>query len=363
MKLSWLQVWVSLFLAALLAAPAWADNTGANSALPGTLNYIEGKAFIGEQPLNGKSIGQVTLEAGQSIDTASGKTEILLTPGVFLREGDNTSVKMNSAGLANTQLTLLQGHVMVEATEVLPQNNLRITEDGITTRILKPGLYDFDGARNQVRVFDGEATVLEADKEIKLKAGHEVTLVSAPEKAEKFDRKADNNDDLYRWSSLRSAYLAEANIDSARYVVDDGWGPGWYGPGWGWGMGWGGGWWWNPWFSAYTFLPGDGLFYSPFGWGFYSPGLVWRAPFAVAHGYHTFNATRVAAWGRGTHYMAGANGHFTALAGTHAAFHSGPMVGASAMRGAAMGGGMGRMNGGEHMGGGFSHGGGFGHMR
>jgi hypothetical protein len=361
MRLSWLQAAVSLFLAAMLSAPAWATNTGANSALPGTLNYVEGRAFVGSQSLDGKSIGQVTLEAGQSLDTEKGKAEMLLTPGVFLREGDNTSVKLVSAGLADTELVLVQGHAMVEATEVLPQNNLRIVEDGITTRILKPGLYDFDGAANQVRVFDGEAAVLEADKEVKVKAGHEVTLAAAaPEKAQKFDRKAYDNDDLYRWSSLRSAYVAEANVDAARYVVADGggwYGPGWYGPGWwgfgGWGPGWGG-WYWDPWFSAYTFIPGGGLFYSPFGWGFYSPGLVWRAPFVGGHFYHTFNAANVAAWGRGPHYVSGANGHFTSVAGAHGAFHAGPVGGMSAAHGGAAS--AGRMGGG--MGGGFSHGGG-----
>lgn len=357
MKLSRLQAMVSLFLAAMFSAPAWANNTGANTALPGTLNYVEGQAFIGKQPLDGKSIGQATLQAGQSLDTEKGKAEILLTPGVFLRQGDNTSVQLVSAGLADTALTLLQGHAMVEATEVLPQNNLRIMEGGVTTKILKPGLYDFDGSQNQVRVFDGEAVVLAGDKEIKVKAGHDVTLAAAVEKAQKFDRKAYDNDDLYRWSSLRSAYVAEANIDAARVVVADGWGSGWYGPGWygaGWGPGWGG-WFWDPWFSAYTFVPGGGLFYSPFGWGFYSPGLVWRAPFVV-RGYHRFDATRVGAWGAGPHYIASVSGRVRPVAAAHSGargnFHAGPASGARDMRGGAPA----RM-------GGFAHGGGSGRMR
>ena len=46
-------------------------------------------------------------------------------------------------------------------------------------------------------------------------------------------------------------------------------GPGWYGPGW----------YWDPWFWSYTWLPGDGIFYSPFGWGFYSPWYVGYAPY------------------------------------------------------------------------------------
>lgn len=33
-----------------------------------------------------------------------------------------------------------------------------------------------------------------------------------------------------------------------------------------------------------TFIPGDGIFYGPFGWGFYSPWLVYEAPY-FAYGY------------------------------------------------------------------------------
>ncbi|PYU28185.1 MAG: hypothetical protein DMG31_20730, partial [Acidobacteria bacterium] len=46
-------------------------------------------------------------------------------------------------------------------------------------------------------------------------------------------------------------------------------GPGWLGPGW----------YWDPWFACYTFIPGGGIFYSPFGWAFYSPFAVYRSPF------------------------------------------------------------------------------------
>jgi hypothetical protein len=357
MRLSWLQACIGLFLAAMLSAPAWATNTGANSALPGTLNYVEGQAFVADQPLNAKSVGQTILQAGQSIETNKGKAEILLTPGVFVRAGDNTQVKIVALGLTNTELQVVQGEAMVEAAELYPQNNLRVVESGVTTRIAKPGLYDFDAAQNQVRVFDGQAAVLNGDKEIKVKGSHEVMLASNPEKSEKFNKKAYNNEDLYSWSSLRSAYLAEANIDAANVVLADGWGPGFWGPGW-WGPGWGwGGWFWDPWFSAYTFLPGGGLFYSPFGWGFYSPRFARFAPIQVGHYYHTFNAHDVAAWGAGRHYLTGANGHIAPTAGLHAMMHAGPARGgARAMGGGRAAGGMrgfGSMGGGMHMGGGF----------
>jgi hypothetical protein len=245
---------------------------------------------------------------------------------VFLRAGSNSEVKMLADGLTKTELDVVQGHAMVEVADLYKQNDIRIREGNATTRLLKPGLYDFDLNNHQIRVFDGEALVQEGDRTVKIKAGREIALAdNAPKKTQSFNKKAFENDELYKWSSLRSAYLAEANVDAARTVLVNGWwGAGWWGPGF-WGPGWGG-WWWNPWFSAYTFMPAGGIFYSPFGWGFYSPGLVYRAPFAVGHYAHTFNAANVRAWGAGQHYALNnnyAHGVYTGPGAERGAFHAG----------------------------------------
>ena len=270
----------ALFLAAVLSAPAWAATTSANSALPGTLNYIEGQVTIGDQTLDSKSVGSVELQSGQSLVTGKGKAEVLLTPGVFLRVGDNSSVKMISPDLTDTQIGVDKGHAMIEVAEIHPENDIRVSTDGTTTRLLKTGLYDFDQARDQLRVFDGKAEVENGTHHETVKGGREVALAEdSPLKAQKFDKKSYEEGDLYRWSGLRSSYLAEANVDAARIYVANGWGP--WGPGW-----WGAGWYWSPWFSAYTFIPGDGIFYSPFGWGFYSPWFAGYAPiFYRGYGY------------------------------------------------------------------------------
>lgn len=284
MKLSRLKILGSFCLAVLLSASAWASPSTANTALPGTLNYVEGQAAISGQPVTTKSIGQVTLETGQTLDTAQGKAEVLLTPGVFLRLGDHSSAKMISPELTNTQVEI-QGRAMVEVAEIYKQNDLRIIEDGIPTQLLKNGLYSFDSSQNQVQVFKGKAIVFDGDREIKVDGGHEVDLNSTGKiKATKFDKKKYEESDLYRWSSLRSEYLSEANVETARVYIDNGW----WGPGWGWGAGW----FWSPWYGAYTFFPGDGAFFSPFGWGFYAPVVVYRSPGFWGRGVfvHDFNS-------------------------------------------------------------------------
>ena len=263
MKLPWLKFLSGILLAAVLIAPAM----GATTALPGTLNYIEGQAYIGNQQLNSKSIGSVELQPGQSLTTANGKAEILLTPGVFLRVGDNSTVTMVSSNLTNTEADLVKGQATVEVAEVHPYKNLQIGADGVHTQMLKDGLYGFDADQRQVLVMKGEAEVQVNDQNIKVKSGHRLDLNSTGSlKTAKFDKDAYEASDLYRFSQLRSQYLADANVEMARQYYAGG--LGWYGPGW----------YWYPWFVGYTWIPADGILYSPFGWGFYSPWFVGYAP-------------------------------------------------------------------------------------
>lgn len=259
MKLSGLKASLGFLLAAILSAPVF----GASTPLPGALNYVEGQAQIGSQDLSTKSVGSADLQAGQTITTQNGRAEILLTPGVFLRLDNNSAAQMISPNLTNTEVQLTKGRALLEVADLHKQNNIKIAENGTTTQVLKNGLYEFNANSGEVQVLDGKAEVLDQDKKVDLKAGHELNVETEPAlKSQKFDKKADV-DDFYNWSALRSEYESEANVDVARFVPAGYAAPGWL---------------WDPWFSAYTFIPGNGIFYSPFGWGFYSPAWIGYAP-------------------------------------------------------------------------------------
>jgi hypothetical protein len=339
-----------IFLAALLSSPVW----GSVPPQPGTINYIEGQATAGAHALTDKSVGSVRLAAGQSLTTENGRAEVLLTPGIFLRIDAHSTVQMVSPGLADTIVTLESGRAMVEVDEIRPENNIRVGEHGSSTQLLKPGLYDFDADHGLVRVFDGEALVQAPGRSVELKRGHELNLSTPGKaKAQRFDEKA-SMDDFYRWASLRSSYLAEANVDAARSYADGyGFAPNWYGDGW----------YWNPYFTAYTFIPGDGIFFDPFGWGFYSPWYAFGAPY-IGYGYwggggyyHRFGPGYHPAYGVGRGTTASV-GHAYSVRGGAAAFARGGGAG-----GFARGGGGGFRGGGFGGGGFHGVGGGGGHGR
>jgi hypothetical protein len=247
--------------------PNAAERQNSHPGRPGSINYVEGKAMLDGQPLTPESVGNAVMDRGQVLTTQAGKVEVLLNPGIFLRIADNSAVKMISPDLANIEVEVDRGRAMVEATDFTKNNSIRIDLAGSNTQLLKNGLYDFDASQGQVRVFSGKANVSVNNQKVGVGEHHEVSISAGGKlKAQDFDSKQ-YSDDFYRWSGLRSGYLAEADADIARLYVNGG--AGWVGAGW----------YWSPWFSTYTFIPGDGIFYSPFGWGFYSPFAVYGSPF------------------------------------------------------------------------------------
>ena len=232
---------------------------GANSARPGTVNYIEGAAYLDGKPVYQRSVGSLALDPGQVLTTGAGKAEVLLTPGIFLRVDGQSAVKMISPDLTQTQVALERGRAGVEVDQIFPQNQVQIVDNGVTTRLMKPGYYEFDANHPEAMVFKGRAEVAVGNGQWEtIKDHHELALVAdgAREKTYGFDSHP-VNDDLYNWSILRSQYLAEANNQIAgEYADAPGFYPGWY---------------WDPYMWDYTFLGWD-PFFSPFGWGFYPWG-------------------------------------------------------------------------------------------
>ncbi len=245
------------FLLAAVGTAAWAAHP---TAQPGTLNYVEGQASVDGRPLTAKSASGTTVEAGQVLSTNDGHAEMLLTPGVFLRLGRASSVRMVSPGLTDTRVEILKGRAMVEATDLHKNNHISLLDERANVSLLKNGLYQVDGDGDMVSVYDGKAEVSVNDRNVEVKGGHEFDLNSPVEdnklKTEKFDKKdAGTRDPLYQWSRLRSEYLGEATASYPYYGSS----------------GFAGGWYWNPGWNTFAFLPSDGFLYSPFGYGLYSP--------------------------------------------------------------------------------------------
>lgn len=228
-------------------------------ARPGTINYAEGQVSVEGKSAAKQSLGSADLAPGRVLQTERGKAEMLLTPGVFLRLGDDSAVRMLAASLTDTRVELLRGRALLEVDLLEKENRLEVRDRAANVRIEKKGIYAFDADTPRLAVYDGKATAQVDDRAVEVKKGKELPLEPAAElRPQKFDTK--ETDDLYAWSKLRSQYLAEANASSVHTVVASN--PAWWA---------GTGWYWNPWYGTWSFVPATGFYDNPWGFGFYSP--------------------------------------------------------------------------------------------
>lgn len=237
------------------------------SAHSGVIHYAEGDVSIDGTPVHPKFAEFPDVKAGQLVATAEGRAEILLTPGVFLRISENSSVRMLSNALADTRLEAVSGSALVEVGELLEHNAISFDLSGRHMELAKKGLYRIDASPASLRVYEGQARVTSGSENFTARKGHQIDLGSAKLADTKFDAK--ETDAFYRWGSRRAEYVAAANVISARVSSNSSYSSGF--------MNNPGAWSWNPYFGMFTFLPASGVYWSPFGSPFYSPAMVWAA--------------------------------------------------------------------------------------
>ena len=306
---------LSYWLGAAVICGSWATATAQNaiSAKAGLVQVADGEVLVNDNPIQTKVGLFADLKAGDVLRTGEGRTEVLLTPGAFLRMGDNSRLRMVSTRLSDVRLEVAQGEALVEITEVIGDNAINVRLGNADFELTRGGLFGFAADAARLRVYKGEATaVLPGDKNERVREGRQLTFTGNAWTQSGFDTK--ETDALYRWSQRRAEDVAVANVSAARQsgngfdntsdpIYDAaGYGSGAYGyNGFGYGalgygglgyggmgyggmgyggMGYGGmgafggNWMFNPYFGMYTFLPFAGTAWSPFGYAFYTPITV-----------------------------------------------------------------------------------------
>lgn len=234
------------------------------SAQSGLIHYVEGKAYLGSEQVRVK-VGQYpTIKEKKELRTELGRAEVLLTPGAFLRMGEDSAIRMLDTRLTNTEVELLAGSMLVESDDLLgdkEQNRVTLVYKDFRIVLRRSGLYRVDAEPAQFKVYEGEAEVSTGSNVLMVKKGRLLPLTGAMI-TEKFDPKL--GDPLARWAERRAESLAMANISAAKRQRDLGTSLA------------GGRWAYNQYFGMLTYIPGAGIWNSPYGFSYYSPGLVYR---------------------------------------------------------------------------------------
>jgi len=235
------------------------------SARSGLIHYVEGQVYLGDQLVETKFGVFPEVKENQQLKTEEGRAEVLLTPGVFLRLGENSSFRMITNRLIDTRLEFLSGSAIVEAEDIGKDNSVTVVYRDATVHPVKKGVYRFDAGANELRVYDGLAEVTAGGQTVEVKEGHLIALDTLA--VHKFDKAV--TDALNRWSERRDGYVSMANVAAANTLRTSLFG--------------GGnlflsGWYFNPFLGMYSFVPGlGGMFYSPYGNPFFSPFDVYMA--------------------------------------------------------------------------------------
>jgi hypothetical protein len=247
------------------------------SARSGLIHYVEGQVYLGDQLVETKFGVFAEVKENQQLKTEEGRAEVLLTPGVFLRLGENSSFRMITNRLIDTRLEFLSGSVIVEAEDIGKDNSVTVVYRDATVHPTKKGVYRFDSGDNELRVYDGLAEVTSGDQTVEVKEGHLIALDTLA--VHKFDKTV--TDALNRWSERRDGYVSMANVEAANTLRDSLFSGGNL---------FSSGWYWNPFFGMYSYVPGfGGMFYSPYGNAFFSPFAVYQAGYFYYPGYYGYS--------------------------------------------------------------------------
>jgi hypothetical protein len=192
------------------------------------------------------------LEAGGALQTGQGMAEVLLSPGIFVRLGARSDFTLETSGTSAIKCKLAKGEALVEVVEASPA--LTIQQNGVSARLRRPGLYEFNEKRALIAVYVGESLLNKDGRQLVANTG---TGVGA-RGFRVFRTSPDPGSALFSWSRSRAEQLSNESRVSGPVAAQSN-GPQWH---------------WDRWSASYTFLSASGFVTGPFGWPYFSPGFA-----------------------------------------------------------------------------------------
>jgi hypothetical protein len=151
----------TLAVVAVLAVPA--DGQSVISTRSGVVHFFEGAVYLGDQPLEPRFGKFPTIAEGSELRTAQGRAEVLLTPGVLLRLGEGSAIRMVANALSDTRVGLLAGSVLVDSAEPGSGTSVTLIYKGWNVHFRQKGIYRIDADPPRLWVLKGAAEISSGD--------------------------------------------------------------------------------------------------------------------------------------------------------------------------------------------------------
>jgi hypothetical protein len=184
------------------------------STRSGVVHFFDGTVTVAGRPLEAHFGKFATIPEGAELRTEQGRAEVLLTPGVFLRVGEKSAIRLAANDLADTRVELLAGSAMVESAELAVGTSVTLIYKDWKIRQTRVGLYrvDCDPPSLQVRGGAAEVTAAGGGTPISVEQGMDMPLgdLLVPEKTP-----FEPSDALSDWSDARAQSISADNAIAA----------------------------------------------------------------------------------------------------------------------------------------------------
>src|SRR2546423_1395111 len=203
-------------------------------ARAGRINIVSGGVTLqraGERTLSHLT-ANTELSAGDVVRTDdSGRTELLLNPGSYLRAGENSEFEIVDTALENVHIKLLKGSAVIEASGIsetrlpitisTPQGRISIPRNGLYRINVSSGTTELMVRKGRAIVNDAYATLVREGQKAILGSGAinqtaSASLSTGGTQLVKFNKSAQDALDL--WSMARANTLIALNRSVARDV-------------------------------------------------------------------------------------------------------------------------------------------------
>jgi len=207
----------TLAMVTALALPAAGQSV--ISVRSGVIHFFEGSVYLGDQPLEPHPGKFQILAQGDQLRTARGSAEVLLTPGVFLRIGEKSAIRMVANDLADTRVELLAGSAIVGSDEPTANTSVTLIYKNWKVHFLQKGTYRIDSEPPRLWVDQGKAEVSgEATAApVSVEQGMHLPFAAVLVPEQSINEPAD---ELSDWSKGRSESISADNAIAAQ-ISDD----------------------------------------------------------------------------------------------------------------------------------------------
>jgi hypothetical protein len=217
--MSYGRAYVFSALAALTALAFPANGQSVIATRSGVVHFFEGAVYLNDKPLEPHLGRFPNMAEGAELRTAYGRAEVLLTPGVFLRVGEMSAIRMVANDLSDTRVELLAGSAIVDSVEPSPSTAVTLIYKDWKVRLLRKGVYRIDSEPPRLWVRQGEAEVSAGDSAEPVFVGQGMALpfaaVLVPEPSINGP-----GDTLSNWAKGRSESISADNAIIAQIETD-----------------------------------------------------------------------------------------------------------------------------------------------